>query len=455
MSDAVPESKVEPKIKHLATVLFAGYALAFAVLAVFSYRFSSFFNAPGIVFSAPLLGASAAVVLLWTLVVLFLSSRWAPPWKSSPILLCLGAFSALAALVAYPFQSADSFYYITVASTAARYGISPYKFNLVADLLTHPGDSMLRLATVNYTGANSFPYGYAFYGYIQTLWHISFGNPAVMLYLHKGFMLAIALGCGFLASKIDEALAAESGRSPLGLRWWIILISLNPVVLMEGVANGHNDLMLLFLFLGTFLLIAKKHPAWAMLVFILAFQWKITALFLAPFLLIWALRRVKPRWHVALYALGAGISFLPYWFIFGLRDLSTWTGISKVIALGSLLQQFLILVLAMLGSTAIKPFLIAWTSITGWLWWVALGALAISYIVRKRNTLRELMLWCGAAYLLYVAIFTPYLQPWYLLWLLAFIPLFAGKYQKIAVLMLSFTYAALLFTGYVAGVVAH
>jgi hypothetical protein len=412
------------KMRWLPAALFLCYAVSLSALAMNSYSSLAFSGTEGSYGVLLVLALFAA--FFWGLAIyVSIRQRLTIPWVST---LVFAGIAGIAAVATRPFQSADPFYYMTSATMAARYGLNPYFVNISQAFALHPDNSVLRFLSSG-MGTSTFPYGYVFYGYLQTIWHLALGNQTVMLYLHKAIMLATAIGCGFVASKVDAELADRGGRSPLKTGWWILIVGLNPLVLLEGVAEGHNDLMIAFLILTMFLLLLKRLPGWAVFVFLVALQLKFSVIFLVPFLLVWCFREgVRPSWKIAIYGFGALLSFIPYWLFLGMRAIPpgmlSFASISA--HQGSLLEQLMFVISSSVNRNTPYGF----AQIPGFFWYPVLLIITVLYAWKWKSGTEHLMLWCGVTYLLYLGIFTTYLQQWYILWLLPFVPLLSLDKQK-------------------------
>jgi hypothetical protein len=407
----------------VSTALLVGYAIAAIALSAGSYILLRPFGENGsFVLSYPLAALQAVPPLVWLVMVLSSRGRGLPSFRS---IIALGGLAGLAAIIAYPFQSMDAIYYTASAAMSGRYGLSPFNVSVGQALTAHPHDQLLKLLFYYNYGTTKFPYGYLFFGYLQTLWNMTLGNPVAVLYLHKALMLGVAIVCGVLAWQVDRAVAAGSGRRPLGFRWWLLLVTLNPLVLQDGVANGHNDLVLVLLVLLVFLLLFQKRPGWAVAVFVIALQWKVTVGLLGPFLLVWAWREgVRPRWKIAAYAGGIAASFLPYWVVLGVRGVPWLTLYGTNSNQGSLLRQ-IALALAPISPNAVAVVTSALSWVSANLLWPAVLVLALLYAWKGRRGIASLMGWSALVYLLFLGGFVAYFKPWYLLWLLPFAPLVA------------------------------
>lgn len=426
------EPSPRPKSENaFAAVLLFAYALSFVAIAAASYLLLHFMGRNGdLTASLPFLVLQSFSVLIY-LAVVAVSGKWGLPRRRS--MLAFGGLAGLAAVIAYPFQSLDVLYYIASVVMAKVYALNPFTATVSQALQSHPRDPLLGLVFAYNYGSARFPYGYTFYGYLQNLWTLTLGNPIALLYLHKAVMFLVAIACGLAASQLDKALGADSGRKPLGQRWWLLVVSLNPLVLLGCVADGHNDVVLALLVLLVFLLLTKRRPAWAVAIFIVALQWKVSVALLVPFLLVWAIREgVRPLRRIVAYVAAIAASFVPYYLFLGIRGVP-WLAFNGATSnLGAVLRQVPLVFEAYSKTAAVT----AWSGIF-WvgshLWWPTFVALVAMYAWKAKPGVANLMVWSAWAYILFLLVFTTYLLPWYFVWLLPFLPVLSWERQKLYV----------------------
>ena len=93
----------------------------------------------------------------------------------------------------------------------------------------------------------------------------------------------------------------------------------NPLTLMASAVGGHNDFLMLALFLASLLLLQKEKYFWALLALVLAAHVKLTALIWAPMVFFWLARKMgwRSAFLLAIKGLSAGliiswVLFLPF-----------------------------------------------------------------------------------------------------------------------------------------------
>ncbi len=99
---------------------------------------------------------------------------------------------------------------------------------------------------------------------------LGFGNFIITLFNFKLFIALFYLATSWLMWKVSRNIIS------------VILFSLNPLVVMETLISGHNDIVMIFLTLLSLLLLTKKKVFFAVLFFILAILIKYVTVLLLP-----------------------------------------------------------------------------------------------------------------------------------------------------------------------------
>jgi len=155
--------------------------------------------------------------------------------------------STLILIFAYPFLSSDLFNYIFYSKIILSYHSSPYTHRA----LDFPGDDWLRFMR--------WVHGYAPYG---PLWLagalipaiLGFGKFSLNLLMFKIFIGLFHLLNSYLIFKILE----KTGIKNILLA--TSFYALNPLLLIEGVANAHNDIVVAsFLLLAVYFYVHKEN----------------------------------------------------------------------------------------------------------------------------------------------------------------------------------------------------
>jgi alpha-1,6-mannosyltransferase len=252
---------------------------------------------------------SSAAVYAIGLVVLFgcywlaldLVRRAHVPLK---LIVLFGLLFALILVWLYPITATDLFQYVGRARLAVVYGVSP----LAYPPQQYPRDPFIYL-TKGWTDCLS-PYGPAWENLASHVVSIAPNDPVHAALAFKALALISYGLCLALATW-------GAGRDAHA----VLLFAWNPLLLLQGVGNGHNDLvMLLWMMLG--FLLWKRARLWlpAVGALTMAALTKATAAPLLPLLAAAAMREQRGWERCRSIAIGAAvaagvalIAFLPHW----------------------------------------------------------------------------------------------------------------------------------------------
>lgn len=110
-----------------------------------------------------------------------------------------------------------------------------------------------------------------------------FGNFIVTLFSFKLLIVIFYLLTAFLIWKMSKNIVS------------VILFSLNPLVIIEPLVSGHNDIVMMLFTLLSFFLLAKKRISFGVLLFIFAIFIKYAAILLVPVFLHVVWRQIKKK----------------------------------------------------------------------------------------------------------------------------------------------------------------
>jgi hypothetical protein len=187
------------------------------------------------------------------------------------ILILLGAHNAL---------SHDLFNYLFNARMVVKYGMNPH----LHVALEFPSDDWIRFMHNTHTAA---PYGYLWTVFTVPLYALGGGVFTVSLMIFKTFMVAGLV----LLWKIMQRLSSVTKKANLSDLWIFIL---NPLVLIETVGNGHNDVWMMLLALFSFVILLHSKRTFVkntigMLAFIASACIKYATIALLPFIVVFLL----------------------------------------------------------------------------------------------------------------------------------------------------------------------
>jgi hypothetical protein len=230
-----------------------------------------------------------------------------------PSLRTIVYFAAAFALLAFltvPFHSTDVFGYINRGWQQVHYGQNPYVYHL-NDIPNWQTDPMFREHWIY----NPNPYGFLFTLLARLIASLSGGNWWAALAMFKAVNLIMYASIGWILWLGSRRLQFIKPQLALYLFLW------SPLVLLQHLANGHNDLLVGLLILLAVYLAIRENYFWIVPTLVAATLLKFAPVLLIPPALILVVR--KSGWKTAalscLFAgvLGALICF-PY-----LRDWET------------------------------------------------------------------------------------------------------------------------------------
>jgi hypothetical protein len=335
-----------------------------------------------------------------------LLARRAGRRASWPILAgCIGA--GIGFSLTYPATAIDVFIYAARSRLFTEHGLNP--------LDARPNDYLgidpyMQYASQEW-GSRTSPYG--------PLWNL-LAAPATLiggasittaLFVFKGIAVAAWLGCGALIWRTVERLRPGDGLAAACFFLW------NPIVLWEGIANGHNDLiMILFVLAAAWAYVAKVDEAVVPLI-VIAVLIKYAAIVVLPIAAIAVLRRQSSRFAGvrltglwALWSLGLTVvSLAPFYDLEAIRNsIDDQTGL-LLTSPGALLHDEL--------RTAGYSADIYNTILDGSRW-VAIAGIGLLIALTVWKPWKNLRFQHEAFWILILA-GTPALRPWYAIWMVA------------------------------------
>lgn len=205
----------------------------------------------------------AFILLLFIFYVLFLRLFHKKSLNIREIIILIGLTVSIL-LFSYPAMlSYDIFNYITTAKVLFFYGENPYIIMPIEFI----GEPFLMFTRA----ANKI----ALYGPVWILltgipYFLSFGNFLLNILTLKLLIGAFYLGIVFLIWKISRNIFS------------VALFALNPLIIVETLVSGHNDVVMMFFALFSFFLLMKRKLFLGVIFLTLSILVKYATLFLAP-----------------------------------------------------------------------------------------------------------------------------------------------------------------------------
>ena len=230
--------------------------------------------------------------------------------------------SAALAIFCPPSLSRDCYAYVAFGRMGGWYGENPYLHTLAS--LARRGD----------TAAAFFPIdASSTYGPIWSLFACALEATIRRLGLFGEVvsMKLVAAVAGVAAAVAGRAIAKIHAPERADLT--LLAIGLNPLLLLEGAGNGHNDITMVALLLVAVALHAQRRPIAAFLLLGLSAGIKFVSLALAPWLVLEQIAGWRPREVVrtvcvasALMLAPSILAYVPFW-----SGAATFQGMRRVV----------------------------------------------------------------------------------------------------------------------------
>ncbi len=308
------------KVAILTLVIYASLAVFYSTPALSTSRFNK-------------------ELVVWPVTLGLLWSYWQgykrlqknavpPGW-----ILGVGAGLAILAVLIPPFHSTDMFGYVNRGWQQLHYHLNPYVYT-INDIPHWENDPMITNHWVN----NPSPYGFLYLLIAKGLCLLGGGNRALTLSLfklgnllmHGLTALLIWLGASQLAKTQAQQPLAPSTPMPVtaGPVLALYLYLWNPLILINTLANGHNDIFMGFFVTLSALCALIGAWLWILPALMAATLMKYGAVVIFPLALVFLIR--QKAWGALIGGIGlsvilfllAGQSFLPEWQQFHLSEIN-------------------------------------------------------------------------------------------------------------------------------------
>jgi hypothetical protein len=292
----------------LAVIVTAGWVMLHQWYGLLENRDNTHFSFEKIQggFDSPIMRQTALIFIVLAVAfgasILILRLVPSVPWATRLALLALVAAQVVVNVMLYPVGALDVFNYMIELKLTYHYGENPY----IVTFEPYRADSYaLPAFLVNIT---------LFYG---PAWLLVMWIPTAVSGFTDVIETLIALKVfNVVLIAITAYLIARYQRDAR-LAWMAAALFLaNPLVLFEGVANAHNDVLLTVFIIGAMLALQRRSPLAGPLLALSALV-KLYSVALAPIFIVVALR---DRWSwqrigvtVVLSALAVVITSTPYW----------------------------------------------------------------------------------------------------------------------------------------------
>ncbi len=270
---------------------------------------AAFWGIPGLPDpAAAILAKGALLIAIGLCTALFLKGlrliagqSQAPAMQDASLILTGCLLLGLTLVAVVPFHSSDLYGYINRGAQQSLYAVNPYT-TTVAEIDGWRSQPMFHEHWVY----NPCPYGFFFARLAAWLTWLSGGHFLWAFLIFKTLNWLAFGGCLWLIFLLSGKL--ERKRPWLDAFWF----GASPLVLLHGLANGHNDLLLVLLLLGSLATLWFPRRAWLSLPLLtLSILTKYASLLALPFI---GLYLVKTRQYKALLG-GLVVSGLLIWWL--------------------------------------------------------------------------------------------------------------------------------------------
>lgn len=222
------------------------------------------------------------IILLTTLYAASLKFVAAEKTKKSQVWTLIIVVGAILFL-SYNAFSYDFFNYIFDAKIVTHYHQNPYLFKA----LDFPKDPMLSFM---HSTHRVYPYGPSWLALTVPLSFFG-GNIFILtFYLFKSLMFLSFLGICYFIEKINELTQKKNLTS-------LVFFALNPLILVEALVSGHNDIVMIFLSIAALYSILRKKNVIGVLLLAISIGVKYSTIILAPVFLYLIYKNIKKE-HV-------------------------------------------------------------------------------------------------------------------------------------------------------------
>lgn len=221
-------------------------------------------------FDRPLSTVIYSLILVFLFSLYFVFLKLAKEKKvQQRTIIYLSLFTGILLLFSYNAFSYDLFNYIFDAKIITYYNKNPYEFKA----LDFPGDPMLSF--MHWTH-RTLPYGPTWLLLTVPLSYAGLQFFLPTFFLFKGLAFFSYISSIFLISRISRIVNKENEI------FNIVFFALNPLVVIEGLVSGHNDIVVIFFsLLSIYLLLCKKYVR-SILLLLISVGIKYSSVFLLP-----------------------------------------------------------------------------------------------------------------------------------------------------------------------------
>ena len=305
-----------------------------------------------------------------------------------------------------PWTSSDIFYYMGVGELDGVYHQNPYYITMeefYGQNKENIDDEILEQGANNYWADTTVVYGPIAQLIFKICSTISFKNIDIALLVYKLVNICVHIGSCYLIYKITNR------------KKFALIYGINPFILLEGIGNVHNDIIIVFFVLLTLYFLIKKKNIYLSIVFLaIATGIKYFTILLLPVIILYHFRNEKKLEKRFFRCIQYGLMFLVIFileYVIYFKDASVFFAMmvqterySKSIY--SALMQKNVNLLVYVRSSMCVLFIMYYLK------------MFIDLITEKDIKIYKIMKKYNIALILFILILTN-CQQWYLMWLFA------------------------------------
>ena len=305
-----------------------------------------------------------------------------------------------------PWTSSDIFYYMGVGELDAKYNQNPYYITMRDYYIENEenlDDDILLQGATNYWGNTTVVYGPIAQLFFKACSLLSMKNITVALFIFKFTNLLIHIINTYLFYRIS------------GKKKFAILYGLNPFILIEAIANVHNDIIILFFVLiSLYFLLKRKNLLLSIIALALATGVKYFTILLLPVVILYHFRTEKRLSVRFLRCIEYGVIFLV---IFALEYILYFNDYKIFLAMMVQTSRYQCSIYSVLLQYN-RDLLFIVRGIFIVIFFMYYTVMCINLLTEKNIKFYNIIKKYNTALILFLLILTNF-HPWYLIWLFA------------------------------------
>ena len=305
-----------------------------------------------------------------------------------------------------PWTSSDIFYYMGVGELDGVYHQNPYYMTMedfYEQNKENIDDEILEKGANNYWANTTVVYGPIAQLIFKICSTISFKNIDIALLVYKLVNICVHIGSCYLIYKITNR------------KKFALIYGINPFILLEGIGNVHNDIIIVFFVLLTlYFLIKKKNIYLSILFLAIATGIKYFTILLLPVIILYHFRNEKKLGKRFLRCIQYGIIFLV---IFLLEYIMYFKDLNVLFAMMAQTERYAKSIYSVIIQKS-PDYLVYIRASICMLFILYYLKMFIDILTEKNIKIYKIMKKYNISIILFLLILTNF-QQWYLIWLFA------------------------------------